>query len=260
MLLVPSDSISPGGDIGPLEKALLLIEAHDAGPSRTRTFLRYGLIRGRADDASAPVSLVEVLRYNLGPAIRAQTMAAYGKENVASPEAFGVGPHVAWRFVFMPAMGNAAMLVDASRRVVPDEEAAGQDCLGRRCLDLEKSPDELQAWREQAGRTSQWRSAYTAMHDDVAVPARATAELADALGLLEVDGERRSWRGPEQVAAGAPGEPFLFVMIDRNLGQDIGIDAVLGQTRLNDDSIRELWWRRAEFPGQTFWFTSSVQR
>src|SRR5690606_4353969 len=119
---------------------LLLIDSMEEPLSRVRYMVRYGqMIR---DDA--PLSFVTVERYNFGPIIRRQVVDAYGEENADEPEAFGVGPHVAWRIVTMPLMGQAAAVVEAARREIGDEEAGALDCAGRLCLSYDPALDEIQ--------------------------------------------------------------------------------------------------------------------
>ena len=73
-------SITLGGAVGPLEKAMMLAE--DAIPStRTRTLISYGEILEEEDGASVPYSFIELRHYNLGPAIHADAVEAYGAEN-----------------------------------------------------------------------------------------------------------------------------------------------------------------------------------
>jgi hypothetical protein len=79
-------------------------------------------------------------------------------------------------------------------------------------------------------------------------------------GLSEVQGTGLSWQGPEHPEAARGTEPFLFVTIDKDLGQDTALDAALGQTLLNDDAIAELWTRRIEFPGSVYWMNAAVNR
>src|SRR5690606_3983382 len=95
--------------------------------------------------------------------------------------------------------------------------------------------------------------------DGLTRPARAIAELAIASGYAEDQDGRSYWNGVEQPEAARGAEPFLFGLIDSGLGQEIAVDAVLGQTLLNDDSIAELWMRRIDVPGAAFWMRAAVQ-
>ena len=96
--------------------------------------------------------------------------------------------------------------------------------------------------------------------DDVATPARIAAELAVVAGIAAVHDGRMSWHGPEQPEAARDSEPFLFLTIDRDLGQETNMDAILGQTLLNDDAVEALWHRRVEFPGSAFFMQAATAR
>ncbi len=257
--LSPSSAMRPDGDMGPVEKAVLLLDTVEPALERTRHVVRYGQITAEEDGAPLAVSFVQVERYNLGPAIRRETIAAYGADNTADPEEFGVGPHVAWRFVFRPLMGQQAALLEAGRREFTDAEAAGRPCAGRGCLALTPSMDELRPWTEARHDAAGWTSPYEAREaSGIAAPARIAAELCASLGIAAAEDGRLTWRGPEQPDGLAGRDPFLFLVIDRNLGQDYGSDAMIGQTRLNDDELSELWWRRAEVDGAAALFQARV--
>lgn len=246
----------PDGEASPLEKALLLVEALEPALPRTRTMLRYGQMR----DGDVPYAFITVERYNFGPAIRQMVIEDYGEENTDEPEAFGVGPHVAWRIVTMPLMGQQAALVAVARGEISDREAEAADCAGRPCLAFEPLPDDLHDWRETQTAVDM-ASPYAAKTDDeVATPARIAAELAVAAGIGAVDDGRMGWLGPEQPEAARDNEPFLFVTIDRDLGQETAMDAMLGQTLLNDDAVEELWHRRVEFPGMVAFMQAATPR
>ncbi|MEO3389169.1 hypothetical protein [Mesorhizobium sp. CAU 1741] len=250
-----SGAMRPDGAASPVEKALLLIDSMEAPLSRVRYMVRYG----QMIQADTPLSFVTVERYNFGPIIRQQVIDAYGEENADTPDAFGVGPHVAWRIVTMPLMGQTAAVIEAARREIGDEEAEGLDCGGRGCLSYSPTPDEMQLWDEVDGPQPMETAYEESSTDDVAVPARAAAELTVAASLASNEGNF-SWHGPEQPEAARGAEPFLFVTIDRDLGQDTSVDAVLGQTLLNDDAIDALWHRRAEFPGSVYWMRAATQK
>lgn len=246
----------PDAGASPLEKALLLVDALEPALPRTRTMLRYGQML----DGDTPYAFVTVERYNFGPVIRRMVIDDYGEENADEPEAFGVGPHVAWRVVTMPLMGQQASLVAVARGEIADREAGATDCAGRPCLAFEPLPDDLHEWRE-AETVIDMGSAYTAATgDEVATPARIAAELAVAAGIAAVEEGHMGWRGPEQPEAARDNEPFLFLTIDRDLGQETAMDAMLGQTLLNDDAVAELWTRRVEFPGMVSFMQAATAR
>ena len=244
-----------------IEKALLLVEAMEPALPRLRYMVRYGQMM----QDETPVSFVTVERYNMGPAVRQSVIESYGAENAGDPEDFGVGPHVEWRIVTFPLMGQAAGIISAARREVSDSEAAQVDCGGRGCLSDDTTMDDLQPWHEMETEID-IATAYPSVYESGASsPAFAAAELLTLAGLIEPDGDRPDWRGPEQPEAARFGEPFLFISIDFDLGQDTGVDAMLGQTLLNDDSIEDMWYRRIQFPGepapgQRYWMQAAIER
>lgn len=254
----PTGAMRPDEGTGPLEKALLLVESIEPGLPRTRTMLRYGQMT--IGERATPYSFVTVERYNLGPATRVLVAEEYGEENTDTPEAFGVGPHVAWRIVTMPLMGQTAALVEVSRREIPEAEAEAADCGGRGCLALDGTIDDARAWDDVEMQVTA-ATAYDPLGaDGMTRPARAAAELAIAMGYAEDWDGKAYWTGVEQPEAARGTAPFLFGMIDAGLGQEVSVDAVLGQTLLNDDSVAELWMRRVEVPGAAFWMRGTVQR
>ena len=253
---VATGAMRPDGAASPLEKALLLVDALEPALPRTRTMLRYGQML----DGDTPYSFVTVERYNFGPAIRRMVIEDYGEENTDEPEAFGVGPHVAWRIVTVPVVGQQASLVSVARGEISDRQAEATDCAGRGCLAFEPLPDDLHEWQETEA-VIDMASPYEALTDDeVATPARIAAELAVAAGIAADHEGHMSWYGPEQPEAARDSEPFLLLTIDRDLGQETNMDAMLGQTLLNDDAVAELWNRRVEFPGAAHFMQAAVPR
>jgi len=252
----PAAVSRPDSEVSPLEKALLLVETLEPALPRTRTMLRYGQML----DGDTPYAFVTVERYNFGPTIRRMAIEDYGAENTDVPEAFGVGPHVAWRIVTMPLMGQQAALVAVARGEIADKDAEATECAGRPCLAFEPLPDDLHQWQETE-TTIDIASLYAQKTEgDVAAPARIAAELAIAAGIAASHDGRMDWHGPEQPEAARHAEPFLFLSIDRDLGQETAMDAMLGQTLLNDDAVEALWQRRVEFPGMVAFMQAATPR
>lgn len=259
---LPSTStMRPDQYASAIEKALLLVEAMEEPLYRLRYMVRYGqMMRDHK-----PVSFVTVERYNMGPTIRQSVIDAFGEEDTAGPEEFGVGPHVAWRIVAIPLMGQAAAIIEVVRREIADGEAEQIDCGGRGCLSYDTTMDELLAWQELATQIDVATAYPSTYENGTSTPAFTAAELLTLSGLIELDGDRSMWRGPEQPEAARLAEPFLFVGIDFDLGQDTGVDAVLGQTLLNDDSVEEIWHRRVQLPdapapGLRYWMQAAIER
>ncbi|KKB10126.1 hypothetical protein [Devosia chinhatensis] len=244
-----TDSITPGGLVGPLEKAMLIADqAIDA--TRTRTAIAYGEIVDEEDGAPLPYSFVEVRHYNLGQVIRAEAIGAFGEDDVADPQAFGLGEHRAWRFVFRPMMGNTAMLLDASMRIISDEEAAGDDCSGRPCLDPSAGFDDLADWAEIQGKIPTWPPLYPTQTGEISAPAFAISRLAVLGFWANAENGYYQWTGGEHPEAAQGVEPYRFIAIDRDLGQESAIDTVWRETALNDDELFAISFRQIDVAGQ----------
>lgn len=252
-------SITPGGAVGPIEKAMMIAE--DAIPStRTRTFIAYGEIIEDEDGASVPYSFIEVRHYNLGPIIHAEAVEAYGAENVDDIEAFGTGDHMAWRFVFRPIMGHTATLLDASSRIITDQQAARHDCNGTPCLEPINNFDDEVTWQEIEGRLPEWPLLYSDQSDEIATPEFAISQLAVLGYWANAESGYYEWTGGEHPEAAQGYEPYRFISVDRNLGQEIAIDTVWRETLLNDDSVSEILFRHLDVSGSVFLSRASVSR
>src|SRR5690606_20244501 len=125
-------ALAPAANLGPMAMAIFALETVEPPLERVRYRLRYGVRWVQQPPAADPVpfSYIEVIRLNLGPAIRQELVQALGKENVADAAQFGLGPHVGWRFVTQPLMGNRAMIATAGRREFNEAAARDLQCLG----------------------------------------------------------------------------------------------------------------------------------
>jgi hypothetical protein len=235
---------TPGGSVGPLEKAMLIADMAIEG-IRTRSALSYGEI---VEADGTPYSFIEVRHYNLAAVIHAETADAYGIENTAPVEDFGRGEHMQWRFVFMPEMNNAAILLEASSRIISDKQAAKSDCTGRPCLDPYAGFDAF-SWEEIDGQVPVWPELYVTESDEVATPAHAIAQLAVFGFWANAESGDYQWTGGEHPEAARDATPYRFIGIDRHLGQEATIDAIWQETALNDDELSAIAFRRAEIGG-----------
>ncbi len=232
---------------GPVTAALILTDALDVPVPRMREWLTYGAVGATAAGAPVQLALIEVNRFNLGPAIRKMTIEEFG--DAADPADFGLGPHVGWRFVFQSGDGGAVRLIAAARRTYSDAEAARLRCDGQSCLSLDG--EDARKWQEMKAPALPWtRSVGGKGIEEQASPARSAADLLAVAGLLRAAGGKPQWRAPEVPEAGRPGEPFLFVLTERDLSNETYIATVLGLTRLNDDALSAQWWRRLDFGGE----------
>ncbi|ODT68347.1 MAG: hypothetical protein ABS75_20740 [Pelagibacterium sp. SCN 63-23] len=242
-------SISPGGLVGPIEKAMLIADGATEA-NRTRTQISYGQIMEEEDSAPVAYSFIELRHYNLGQIIRADTIEAYGEDDVADEAAFGLGDHMAWRFVFRPMMGNTALLMDASSRVISDKEAAKSDCDGRPCLDPYAGVDDLASWTEIEGKIPTWPPLYPTHDGEISAPAYAISRLAVFGYWANAEGGQYQWTGGEHPEAARGHAPYRFISIDRDLGQESAIDTVWRETALNDDELYAISFRQLDIAGQ----------
>lgn len=230
-------------DITALEKALLLIDM--AEPPLPR--VRYAVRLSQRTEGHVPISLVEVHRFNLGPAIRAETAESYGEENTADADVFGVGPHVAWRYAMQPSTKASAILLAAGRKEVADADAEDTSCFGRGCLSLDTA-DDLKPWVEAPPQTANLPALpYAAIiasgsgenRQEEEVPAAIALSMAVAMGLAMADSDGVMW------TAGDPDtdSPHIVLVIDRNTGQEIMTEAVMGVAKIGKDDD-ERWLRR----------------
>ncbi|MGV3651374.1 MAG: hypothetical protein ACO1OK_08105 [Devosia sp.] len=254
-----TDLMTPGGAVGPVEQALLLASA-ESGLIHTRTSIRYGEAIAETDGAPSRYSFVELRRYNLGPALHEALVAELGAENVAEVSEFGEGPHRAWRLVFFPVMGSVAALLEVSARDISDDEASIDDCGGRACLDPSATLDTLAEWSEAEPVAAEWTPNFAAMADGLSTEAQAVAELEVAQYVATIEGGDYLWTGGEHPEAVRDATPFRFYEIDRNLGQELVVDALSVNTELNDDSIRDMLVRRIDVAGEVYWLNAAVPR
>jgi hypothetical protein len=246
---------TPGGTVGPLEKAMLIADMAIEG-IRTRSALAYGEV---ITDDGTPVSFVEVRHYNLAKVLHAETADAYGIENTAPVEEFGLGEHMEWRFVFMPVMNNAAILLEASSRIISDKEASKHDCTGRPCLDP-YAGFENYAWEEIDAQVPAWPDIYVTESDETSTPAHAIAQLAVFGYWANAESGDYQWTGGEHPEAIHDAVPYRFIGIDRHLGQEASIDAIWQETALNDDALASIAFRRAEVGGSVYLMRTSESR
>lgn len=247
-------------DIGPIEKALLLVDAYETtSPDRVRYAISYGQIVEDHDGTSDTMMLVEVRRYNLGPIIRRYAQDEYGPENTGGPEDFGIDPDVAWRFAFGSVMGNTSLALSGSRRQIADgeaqlnEEDPAEACIGGPCRSvvlrsIEYAPKGASAPASiEAGELT---APYTTTFGKPDMIGQSAPFVARQLQALLGVGEAGAWATPETPEAGKPGEPLMVMQIDQNLGQEIVSEGLAGLLRLNDDANAEIWVRASFWNGQ----------
>ncbi|MCM2562209.1 DUF2259 domain-containing protein [Lutimaribacter sp. EGI FJ00015] len=117
---LPADGSSvflPDADLPPAARAALLFESEEKPLPHSRSWITVETqeVRPAGAGSPVPVSLISVLRQNLGSARRAALAEIVGADRVAPPETFGIGPNVEWRYAMRPVQGMRAGLVAAGR-------------------------------------------------------------------------------------------------------------------------------------------------
>jgi hypothetical protein len=176
-----------------------LLEARESKSVwRTRTVVRVERRRIEND----VIDLVEIERFNLGPALRAAMIHDTGTAPQA--EGFGLGPNVAWRIVTTPNGPLGTTVITAGRRDYEGFEANDRDCAGLRCLSLTVTLEQHGVWTALGEKTlppspSPYPGVVT--HTDGQIDlddetlAHALRDLA-ALGGLASTGNGLQWQGP----------------------------------------------------------------
>lgn len=237
----------PTASMGPMPLAMLALEVSEPPLDRTRYRLTYGVewVEEPPRAAPIPVSFIEVTRFNLGPAIRQELVDALGEQPVADPSHFGLAPHSAWRLVTRPLMGNQAMVMAAGVREVSEDQALSMRCLGAPCLSTHGQIDALVPWDTLSPDPVDLDVPYTVSEHDVVTPVAAVDLLLGAI-TLEYTSEHRQ-------PGDAPSVPDTVIeaVVERNLGQDLNLDAAYRWGGLLDDSVAAIWQRLVSFPTGT---------
>jgi hypothetical protein len=211
-------------------KAVMALEAFEPALPHTRYRIRVTYVDGNAEYPDV-LRLVEVVRFNVGPALAADIREVYGDQFTPDPQDVGTGGHSAWRFAMVSTQGLPNQIIAVSRRFLGGEEAEQSDCLGVSCLALVDPGDEGRDWTEIAvdedGDITPYR-----MRDarGLSVPTR----VADLLSGRRLHGD-----------------DLLMVISSDVIGQDVIANGVL----LHRET--QQWFRRTEIAGiAPFWSTS----
>lgn len=229
----------PDADLAAPVRALLLMEAHEGGLPHARYRVTYDLTSD-ADDPDQTSAEVEITRINLGQTFREDAMQGIPVEHQGPPEAFGIGPHVAWRFEMAPIQGMTSHVVEASRRELSDAEVATLDCLGAPCARLDSPAGPQGEWvsRELPAPSADYR----ALMIDGPDPAYVVDQLLTVMGE---DAQRGTIRMEP-----ARDPRFQFVVSVNAGGQDVMTTGLGRNSVVFDDAIGTVWARTAQFSNQ----------
>lgn len=250
-----SSVFQPDANLDPFSKAVLLVDSQESPLLHARYLITYLYDTPIADRPETGLSLVEVTRFNLGPARHEAVTSEHGID-AAPLEEFGVGPDVSWRFVFTPIQGQRSHVTGVSRRELTRAEAAAADCLGVPCLELASPEMPAGEFEFASGDTPEfsWPTPYVSYPAEggVALPARTAAEMLSAATYGQ---------GALEPSEGGTLEPQLTLVLSWNVdGQDSNSDSVLREGRIMDHSIEEVWWQRLEAGEHLEWQFVPVPR
>lgn len=232
----PASISMPDSDMGPIEKAVRVLEAQDGKLPRVRYHIEYRRVALPELDHWEPRAHIQVTRYNLGPLLRREVVASHGAENTALPEEFGIGPHVRWRFVIGPMQGQWSNPWFATRQVLSAADAQAADCLGTPCLSTDAAEGPPSGWPE--------------LSEDAQRRTRGKfSDPAEAAGIVAGEpppGEEDQTLGYGEMVEG-PDTPSLILVVTDGLGSDPAVDVLAHYPRVMDDAIAQIWTRRVDY-------------
>ncbi len=239
----PASVFLPGSRLGPLTRALLKLEAAESFISPARYRIRLGQVQIPQPPKAQPltVSLVQVDRYNLGPALAEQLERQHGPEHVRHRQ-FADDPHVSWRFVMSPVMGTVAMTEAAAQATIPDGFAATMDCLGIACTAPHHRRSQPPGWESLQAPSSEIETDYPAHRQQLPSPAAVLDTLLVAAGAAEGN-DRVVWLGFEPREGVGPGDVFVEAVLEVGLGPESSIVGLLRDDYLMDHMTRTMWYR-----------------
>lgn len=231
----------PSATLHPLTKAVLLLENAEGSLSRSRHHMSVRVVQAESltPEGSEPVLFVQLDRYNLGPAIRAELAESLGDEHVAPAEEFGVGPHVSWRYVMHQVMGQNAALLAAARLELSAEDAAEAICVGAPCLQTHGAVEELAVWQELVPvelLAELEEVPYQAVELGLPTPGAMVDLLASRAHLQPYYSETV---GLDRVA--------VELLLESGLAPEPVMEIVARQGDLLDDSLEAIWHRLLSF-------------
>ena len=243
--------------LGPLTRALLMLDAREGPQVHARYRIRYGMEEMGPYPPKAyttPVSFVQIDRFDLGPhRMEALPDAADGDS----------APHVSYRMAMHTIQARTAEVISVSRAELSDAVAEEMACLDLGCLDLGSPADHIPVdWEPTQEEDIAFTAPYPMMtQDGTHSPAAVLDQLTVQNGFLgDVGQDAVRWSYPEPRPGLTFGAPFIEVVIDVNLAQDFAVDGVLRDSHLGDDELAVLWFRTASIssadPSQPLVFQS----
>ncbi len=251
-LLVPLESgapLVPGGDVTPLGKAVLVVEARDRILPRARYRIRYGSANVDSPDAGGrfPLSFVQVDRFSLEEAV-ADSYRQSADAPVWISEADASGPHVSYRLITYPLQGGVARLMAVSRREIADTIADREVCNGAPCMQPSPAAEQVAAWEVMEEVNADFETSYEWTRHGMLSPAAALELAAVELGAAWLERGRIEWRGFEERESVIPGLSFVEAVIESGLGQDDAVEVYVREGDVMDDDVLAVWQRIVSLP------------
>ena len=231
-----ASAFHPDADLPAPVRAMLLMDSHEGALPHARYLINYQPTAEAAtpDDARG---YVEITRFNLGPAVRADLAGSVPAEHLGDAKAFGIGPHVRWRFAMAPQRGMAAGLEAVSRMPISTQQAASMDCLGQPCTRLESSEGPKGKWKSQ--RIAKLPASFARTTPQGAAPASVAEHL---LNLLGEDAQRG-------VPFAANAQRLVLVVSANPGGQEQMATGLARNALVFDDAVGTHWVRYVEVAG-----------
>lgn len=231
-----ASAFHPDADLPAPVRALLLLDSHEGALPHARYLINYQPTAEAAtpDDTRA---YVEVTRFNLGPAVRADLASSVPAEHLAPAKVFGTGPHVRWRFAMAPQRGMAAGLQGASRMQISEQQAASTDCLGQPCTRLPSAEGPQGKWKPQA--LTKLAPVFARTTPQGAAPASVAEHL---LNLLGEDAQRA-------VPFAANAQRLVLVVSANAGGQEQMTTGLARNALVFDDAVGMRWVRWLQVAG-----------
>lgn len=231
-----ASAFRPDADLPAPVRALLLVDSHDGPLPHVRHLITYQ----PTSEAKTPEDtryFVDITRFNLGPAVRADLVGSVPAEHLAPARAFGVGQHVRWRFAMSPQRGMAAGLDAVSRKQLSAQEAAAMDCLGQPCTTLASAEGPQGRWKTQ--KTSTLPPSFKRSTSQGTVPAHVVEQL---LAMVGEDAQRG-------VPFAANAQRLVFVVSANAGGQEQQTTGLARNALVFDDAIGTQWLRFDQLAG-----------
>lgn len=231
-----ASAFHPDADLPAPVRAMLLLDSHEGALPHARYLINYQPT-AEAATPDQERAYVDITRFNLGPAVRADLVDSVPPQHLADAKAFGVGPHVRWRFAMAPQRGMTAGLQGVSRMQISAQQAASMDCLGQPCTRLETADGPKGSWKPQ--RLAALPVSFARSTAQGAAPASLAEHL---LALMGEDAQRG-------VPFAADAQRLTLVVSANAGGQEQMTTGLARNALVFDDAVGMQWVRFLQVAG-----------